>query len=179
MGKGNFLLGIASGMEHMHEQLPPIIHRDLKSQNILVQGTTLKLCDFGLAGSHVVAAGTPSYMAPELFRGKSFTKAVDVYAFAVIAWEVFVREIPFAGYDVMTIKKKVEQGDRPEFPYYGFPPDVQRIVASSWHEDVSKRPSFSKIVDMLTRVVPTLKKASLSASMAAMGSLDALDSMMA
>jgi len=57
--------------------------------------TVFKLCDFGLVNSKITQAGTPCYMAPELLEGKSFNKAVDVYAFAVLLCEAFTREVTF------------------------------------------------------------------------------------
>lgn len=62
---------VAEGMRHLHSRRPPIVHRDLKSHNVLldVRGDA-KLCDFGLVGTKEVTAGTPNYMAPELFLAK-------------------------------------------------------------------------------------------------------------
>ncbi len=59
---------VAEALRYLHAFEVPVIHRDIKSQNIVVEDTTgkAKLIDFGLASTRVVAAGTPSYMAPEL-----------------------------------------------------------------------------------------------------------------
>jgi serine/threonine protein kinase len=59
---------VAEALRYLHAFEVPVIHRDIKSQNIVVDETTgkCKLIDFGLASTRVVSAGTPSYMAPEL-----------------------------------------------------------------------------------------------------------------
>ena len=74
----------------------------------------MKLCDFGLVRTAFAGAGTPSYMAPELFVGKPFSKKVDVYAFGVLAGEVFSEEVPFLGYDYADLKRRVPAGHRPD-----------------------------------------------------------------
>ena len=73
----NFLLSrhqqidVSSAMEYLHSLRPCIIHRDLKSHNVLqsYQGT-LKICDFGLVSVRNAQAGTPAYMAPELIQNR-------------------------------------------------------------------------------------------------------------
>ncbi|CAM9271886.1 unnamed protein product, partial [Sphacelaria rigidula] len=83
-------LDISRSMAYLHSRDPPIIHRDLKSLNLLLasDNVTVKLCDFGLVRTTVTAAGTPAYMAPELLQGRPFNKTVDVYAFGILLWEV-------------------------------------------------------------------------------------------
>ncbi len=84
----------AIGMLYLHSRSPPIVHRDLKSDNLLVTDDfSCKVCDFGLARvkahvTHVETthanAGTPAWMAPELLRGEEFDERVDVYVFALL-----------------------------------------------------------------------------------------------
>lgn len=87
--KLRFALQATTAISYLHNLTTPILHRDIKSSNILVQdGSTLLLCDFGLAGvtdSETHRAGTPAYMAPELW-GKFWhsTEKTDVYSLGMV-----------------------------------------------------------------------------------------------
>ncbi|CAM9305926.1 unnamed protein product, partial [Laminaria digitata] len=109
-------LDVSKSMEYLHSRSPPIVHRDLKSLNLLMAGEDgpVKLCDFGLVRTTVTTAGTPAYMAPELLQNRPFNKSIDVYAFGVLLWEVFSREIPFNGYEAADIREAVVGGGRPK-----------------------------------------------------------------
>uniref|UniRef100_A0AC35UEW2 Protein kinase domain-containing protein n=1 Tax=Rhabditophanes sp. KR3021 TaxID=114890 RepID=A0AC35UEW2_9BILA len=100
---------IARGISYLHYEAPhTIIHRDLKSKNILLASAKdvviCKLCDFGtskeMTNSVTKAAwfGTPAYMSPEIIAGQdNISTATDVFSFAVVLWELIAREIPYAG----------------------------------------------------------------------------------
>ena len=93
---------IAEGLIFLHAS--GIIHRDLKSGNILIdEYFSPKICDFGLSkqfeyadtfSSQPSAHGTVSWSAPELLLGRECTTKVDVYSFAFILWELLARAIP-------------------------------------------------------------------------------------
>jgi serine/threonine protein kinase len=108
---------IAYAMEYLHSQKPCIIHRDLKSHNVLIsyEGVA-KVCDFGLVKNTCITAGTPAYMAPELFENKQYNRSVDSYAFAILLWELFTGEVPFYCMEIADIRNRVIDGGRPIIP---------------------------------------------------------------
>ncbi|XP_026403268.1 serine/threonine-protein kinase EDR1-like isoform X4 [Papaver somniferum] len=97
-------LDIARGMNYLHSYDPPIVHRDLKSSNLLVdKDWTVKVGDFGLSPlKHTTflstnsGKGTPQWMAPEVIRNEPANGKADVYSFGVILWELATSKIPWA-----------------------------------------------------------------------------------
>eukprot|EP01156_Anaeramoeba_ignava_P002310 Anaeramoba_ignava/a218058_48.p1 GENE.a218058_48~~a218058_48.p1 ORF type:complete len:291 (+),score=100.80 a218058_48:7-879(+) len=101
----SYAIDIAEGMKYLHDK--GVIHRDLKSGNILITNENhLKIIDFGLArykagetditGEMTINIGTPNWMAPEILRGESdYTPKVDVYSYGLVLWEMVYREIPY------------------------------------------------------------------------------------
>ena len=147
--------GFANGMQYLHGKKPPMIHRDIKSQNILLTiDWEIKLCDFGLVTTKVTTAGTPAYMAPELLKNKPFSKEVDVYAFGIVLWEIFAREVPWNAMDPRDIITKVGSGERPEIPRYDCPDFIQSMISSCWSQNPSNRPSFKEVHKQLSEWTP-------------------------
>lgn len=68
----------------------------------------------------------------ELLQNKGFNKSVDIYAFAIILWEIFAAEIPFLRLDVNEIRNRVISGKRPPIPSYGFTPRFVRLLNDCW-----------------------------------------------
>jgi serine/threonine protein kinase len=173
----NMCLQVARGLSYLHNTLsPPLIHRDIKSHNILVSGDVdndpvLKLCDFGLVKTRNTTAGTPNYMAPELFESKPFSASVDVYAFAIVMWEIFTQELPFRGYDPSDIARVVVEGERPEIPTIDVPVECQEIMRNGWSPDASDRPDFKFITRTLERV---LERTPMRSALDELGDDDAL-----
>ena len=95
----NLLIGILQALGYLHQR--GILHRDLKSANILIVNDIPKLLDFGLATNTTLeqisdtVAGTLSYLAPELLRGKAPSIASDLYAFGILAYELLIGKHPF------------------------------------------------------------------------------------
>lgn len=149
----------AAGMAYLHGLSPPIIHRDLKSHNLLVNARkgVVKLCDFGLVHTKHTTAGTPAYMAPELLNDKPFSRKCDVYAFGVLLWEIFNRSIPFHGWRVTDIVDEVSAGRRPKWPRgHTCPKDLVAIVEDCWAQDPNDRPTFSDVEKRLRQWKPAV-----------------------
>lgn len=93
---------ILKGLSFLHSRSPPIIHRDLKCDNIFITGTTgsVKIGDLGLAtlknrsfAKSVI--GTPEFMAPEMYE-EHYDESVDVYAFGMCMLEMATSEYPYS-----------------------------------------------------------------------------------
>ncbi len=100
----NIAAQVSDGLEAAHRQ--GVVHRDLKSQNIILDNTNrIKIIDFGLARSaHMegmtatgLIMGTPEYMAPEQVSGKKIDERADIYSFGIILYELFTGRVPFIG----------------------------------------------------------------------------------
>eukprot|EP00826_Nyctotherus_ovalis_P025251 TRINITY_DN1954_c0_g1_i4.p2 TRINITY_DN1954_c0_g1~~TRINITY_DN1954_c0_g1_i4.p2 ORF type:complete len:196 (-),score=69.22 TRINITY_DN1954_c0_g1_i4:1245-1832(-) len=112
---------ILKGLKYLHEQNPPIIHRDIKCDNIFINTNIggIKIGDLGLATTlkkeyAESLVGTPEYMAPELYEEKYTTK-IDVYAFGMCLLEMITLESPYRECpNVGIIYQKVINGKLPE-----------------------------------------------------------------
>lgn len=154
--------GIAKGMTYLHAQYPVIIHRDLKSPNILL-GTNVrevKITDFGLSRLRVKTfvntgpGGTPEWMAPEMLRQDPFEEQSDVYSFGVILWELMMCEKPWKDDHPMQIVFKVgSRGEKlPIPPPEVCIPEVQEMIVKCFSEDAAARPRFKDLAKTLDEV---------------------------
>ena len=206
-------LQVALGMKHLHKR--QMLHRDLKSANVLLdEKLKAKVCDFGLSrvvrpvsrqvlvrssftgvtrllphvdgieindrlsslsktriavsisdvrGTMTKAAGTLLWMAPEVFRGdQNYTRAVDVYSYGIVLWELATRETPWAAelpsdhsgfFDEMN--RALQQGRRP-----GIPDAVRAehsafvaVMVQCWAGDPADRPTFAEVSRDLAAVL--------------------------
>ncbi|CAN4118854.1 unnamed protein product [Withania somnifera] len=148
---------VANGMNYLHKRNPPIVHRDLKSPNLLVDKKyTVKVCDFGLSRfkantflSSKTAAGTPEWMAPEVIRDEPSNEKSDVYSFGVILWELTTLQQPWSKLNAPQVIAAVGfNRKRLDIPS-DLNPQVATIIEACWANEPWKRPSFSTIMDML------------------------------
>jgi WNK lysine deficient protein kinase len=113
---------ILKGLEYLHSQDPPVIHRDLKCENIFINGTSgdLRIGDLGLSTVHrngkaLSVLGTPEFMAPDMYEEESYDEKVDIYAFGMCLLEIFTKEIPYQECNnPAQIYKKVTRGAPPD-----------------------------------------------------------------
>lgn len=87
-------------------------------------------------------AGTPVYMAPELFQKRQYDEKVDVFAYGSLLWELVTREVPFDGLDTADIRAKVEKGEQLRVPY-GADQRLAALITDCRQVDSGRRPSFS------------------------------------
>ena len=168
-------MDVAKGMNYLHSCSPVIVHRDLKSLNILLSEKVddefdtpiIKIADFGMARIRenveettvmTANAGTYHWMAPEVLGGHCYTEKVDVYSFAIVMYEVLTRTIPFeeTGLDPMKIALAVAKGRRPglQFVPESTPAELTALMQSCWDPVPESRPSMEHIIDKLKTIRP-------------------------
>lgn len=154
--------GVAKGMYYLHSRNPVVIHRDLKSPNVLL-GTNVrevKVTDFGLSRLRVKTfvntgpGGTPEWMAPELLRQDKFNEMSDVFSFGVILWELVMCEKPWKDDHPMQIVFKVgSRGEKlPTPPPDMCEPELREMIVACFADDPKRRPTFAEIVDTLDQL---------------------------
>ena len=163
------------GMLYLHNHEPnPIVHRDLKSPNLLVTGHgKVKVADFNLSKimedstrSSSLQAMNPRWLSPEVLAGKPATKASDVFAFGVIMWELMTWDLPWGAANPWGIVGQVSAGHRlpippPEAlpgPDSGAWPGLREYVAlmnRCWAQEADERPSFEQIMKALQEIDST------------------------
>ena len=163
---------IASALLYLHTKKPSILHRDLKSLNILVSKEDdqlrASLTDFGLSEVKQETAtttkigaqnssGTLLWMAPELLRGRSCSKASDIYAYGMVLWELVTRKQPFKGVHSGAIRGLIKDGDLDclEIPT-GTPLEISNLIKQCWNLKSNLRPSAQQILDKLNEGQSTL-----------------------
>ncbi|CAH2306055.1 mitogen-activated kinase kinase kinase 13 [Pelobates cultripes] len=143
--------GIAGGMNYLH--LHKIIHRDLKSPNVLVTHTdTVKISDFGTSkelsdkSTKMSFAGTVAWMAPEVIRNEPVSEKVDIWSFGVLLWELLTGEIPYKDVDSSAIIWGVGSNSL-HLPVPSTCPDgFKLLMKQTWQSKPRNRPSFRQIL---------------------------------
>lgn len=143
-------LDIAMGMHFMHTLSTPLMHRDLKSLNVLLHKNVVsgndniscKITDFGLARNQTSEAdvmtgmaGTFHWMAPEILENQPYTFKADVYSYGIVLWEILSRHPPFQDYPAhKIIYNVINFKERPPLDKIepGCPPQLLVIMRACW-----------------------------------------------
>jgi serine/threonine protein kinase len=186
-------LDIAQGMHYLHTAFEKklrggggsaqdddactqaIIHRDLKSPNLLLseapvlgsQGVDwlhVKITDFGLSADKsldeakqtalMTGCGSVLWMAPEMMSGQMFNESVDVFSYAMCLLEVVDCQLPWTGCGAPgSVPLKIARGERPEaqLDRAAAQPAVAELIRQCWAAEPADRPSFAGIVVDLRR----------------------------
>ncbi|NXV46935.1 M3K21 kinase, partial [Uria aalge] len=163
----NWAVQIARGMLYLHDEaIVPILHRDLKSSNILllekmehddICNKTLKITDFGLARewhrtTKMSAAGTYAWMAPEVIKSSMFSKGSDIWSYGVLLWELLTGEVPYRGIDGLAVAYGVAV-NKLTLPIPSTCPEpFAKLMKECWEQDPHIRPSFALILEQLTAI---------------------------
>jgi len=158
------------GLQALHNNQPSILHRDLKSLNLLVnQDWKIKLCDFGLSRfatpdnlqTMTQLRGTFAYCDPAIYNGEIFTTASDIYSLGIIIWETTNRVIkgtyeqPYSEYnipfDFEIILKAAKEDLRPTISPK-CPSVLSNLIKQILKLEKIKRPSLDQILDQLTKI---------------------------
>ncbi|XP_059358341.1 receptor-interacting serine/threonine-protein kinase 2 [Carassius carassius] len=172
------LYEIALGVNFLHNMTPPLLHHDLKTQNILMDGEYhVKIADFGLSkwrqlsitkGSSSKPAemgGTVIYMPPEEYEPSKNRRAdvkYDMYSYAIIMWEVLSRRIPYEeATNPMQIMFSVLRGSRPDTGLDSLSADIPsretliNLMTCGWTTNPDERPSF---LNCLIELEPMMRR---------------------
>ncbi|KAL3641884.1 hypothetical protein CASFOL_012699 [Castilleja foliolosa] len=150
-------LDIARGMNYLHHFNPPIIHRDLKSSNLLVdKNWTVKVGDFGLSRlkhetylTTKTGKGTPQWMAPEVLRNESSDEKGDIYSYGVVLWELVTHKIPWDKLSSVQVIGAVGfMNQRLDIPD-DVDPQWVSLIESCWQSEPQSRPSFQELMEKL------------------------------
>eukprot|EP00123_Amoebidium_parasiticum_P006791 comp17659_c0_seq1/m.17450 comp17659_c0_seq1/g.17450 ORF comp17659_c0_seq1/g.17450 comp17659_c0_seq1/m.17450 type:complete len:868 (-) comp17659_c0_seq1:184-2787(-) len=150
---------ICRGMNYLHSNKPPIVHRDLKSPNLLVnQNFSIKVSDFGLtvllenstdSKNGAVFAGSIPWGAPEVLKGAPATEQSDVYSFGIVLWEILTRRKLYEGIHPMSIGYQVIRKDLRPRPIPEEPSELMEMVSlmkECWDTNPLLRPGFPELM---------------------------------
>ncbi|KAJ1492104.1 kinase-like domain-containing protein [Baffinella frigidus] len=152
-------MDVAEAIRFLHAQTPSVLHLDIKSPNLLVgNDLSVKLADFGLAVTDTpdntqrsasgFQPGTVHWMAPELMIRGEKHRGVDLYALAVVLWEIWTQRTPYAGLKVKDIADKAHtEGSTVEYDALMrqcWNPEYDVLMRECWAEDTTKRPSAAE-----------------------------------
>lgn len=164
------MLGIAKGVDYLHTRKPTIIHRDIKSSNVLITAQGIaKINDFGLARVKTTSrsmirslVGTVNYQAPELWSSAPrYNESVDIYSVGLVFWEMGQwgekkKQYPFEGMNEHEIYELCgRQNQRPSLravrKTLGM--DISNLIERMWLATFAERPRMNEVVGILSALL--------------------------
>jgi serine/threonine protein kinase len=174
-------LDVAEALVYLHSFDKPIIHRDLKAQNVLLSSSwEAKLTDFGVSRevdeAMTAEVGTVAWIAPEILKGKVYSEQADIYSFGVLLSEMDTHDNPYANgipdaggngnqaasnarIALAVIEKRLQPSFRSECP-----PDIVAIARRCLSYEPSDRPTAEELVRELVDVARPSEASSLASS---------------
>ena len=166
-------LQITRGMQYLHYRAPiPILHKDLKSGNILFsqeitlddsfENKTLKITDFGLAKpieyhsqsqSNCQGGGTVEWMAPEVIKRSLYSHASDSWSFGVVLWELLIGQAPYKNLQYHTVLYKIGEHNLTLPIPAKMEPGFANLMRGCWDISVSSRLTFNQIEQELMKIL--------------------------
>ena len=162
--KVEMCLDVARGILYLHSRKPPIIHRDIKSLNVLVtKDWKCTISDFGLTRIKDRAmlntqCGSPAWSAPEVLRGEPYDEMADVFSYAVVMWEILSQQPPYRGmnpHQIIGLVAFQKPGGRPPIPECPIPALLE-LMTQGWDDVPASRPTFAEINQRLKAIQATV-----------------------
>ena len=135
--------GIVSGLHYLHSRRPPVVHRDIKSPNILLMDGVAKIADVGIARTKMQSDMTAqrgytiAWAAPEVIYRRRATEKIDIWSFGIILWEIVTGQLPNPG----RLNLPESSGQ-----------DLQSLYLQCTNENPSIRPSAADILITLRNI---------------------------
>ena len=167
INKLNLIYDISKAIYYLHSREPKILHRDLKSSNILLDNNlNCKLCDFGLSkliynnisNYQTNSTSTLYWMSPEFLCDGIFNEFSDIYSFAILIWEIMTRDtVPYKNVNQMDFilgNKEIIDNKRPEtnLEIFNECPEIKDLIEKMWNTDWNKRPKIKDVVCVLENI---------------------------
>ncbi|GAB9474632.1 Tkl protein kinase [Globisporangium polare] len=157
-GKGTFCVQICEAVYYLHSLATPLIHRDIKSRNILMDSHKgAKLSDFGESRERTfqqtmtAGVGTARWVAPEIILGEDYSELADIYSLGVLLTELDTHKIPYQdmGLEETTIVQQVAVGKLKPKVSDTCPEVIRRLTHECLQSDPQLRPSAARVLQTL------------------------------